>query len=97
MPKSLSDHETDFTLVLDLFGLPGQLDRLSRADDAGRRLEKEQRLFGRVVAELFRVLDIVAADADDLGRAFHSHVILRSVSDEGSAVRSCDATADDVP
>ena len=68
-PAPPADHDRDLPLVLDAGGFRWQHDALAITDQRRRRLEEQERPLGHVVAELPGVGDVVAADADDLGRA----------------------------
>jgi hypothetical protein len=61
-----ADHDGELALFLDAVGLRGQPDRVVGTDHRGGRLDEDQRLFGHLVAELGRVVGVVAADPDDL-------------------------------
>ena len=56
----------ELAFVLDLLGIARQDDGLVRPDDGRRGLEKEERLFGRFVAQLGNVRRVVAPNADYL-------------------------------
>src|SRR5207245_1132816 len=46
---------------------PGPEDFLVLGDDRGRRLEKYQRLFGRIISQFFGMVEVIAPYADNFG------------------------------
>jgi len=71
---ALADHDGDLRLVLDPCRLGWQHDRVAVPDDCRGRLEEEQRLLGNDIAELRRVLAVVASHAHDLSRPRDGHL-----------------------
>src|SRR5690606_13493337 len=65
-----TDHDTELGLVLDALALLRQHDRLARSHDRRGRLQEQERLCRRLVAELLRVSGVVPPDADDLRRTY---------------------------
>src|ERR1043165_2079599 len=63
-----AEDEDELPLVVDALRLRRPDDGSGRRQQRARRLEKDDRLRRRLVAELFGVLRIVAPDADDLAR-----------------------------
>ena len=62
-----ADDDGQLPFVLDLFGLPRQVDRVSRSDHRSTRLEKQQRLVGGFAVHFGGVFTVVLPDANDLG------------------------------
>ena len=67
MGAGFADDDGEFAFVLDALGIFWEDDGFAGADDGGRRLEEDHRLFGDFVAEFGGVGGVVAADADDFG------------------------------
>ena len=67
-----SNDHADLGFELHPLGDVGQQDRVTRADQRGGRLEKQDRHLGHFVAELPGMLQVIAADSDDL-RWFEWH------------------------
>ncbi len=63
-----ADLDRELGLGVDVGGLRRQHDRLARPDEGVLELPEQERRGGRVVAELGRVLCVVASDTDDLHR-----------------------------
>ena len=61
-----ADLDRELGLGVHVRRLGREHDRLARADQRVLELPEEQRLGGRLVAQLGRVLGVVPADADDL-------------------------------
>jgi len=73
VPQLSSHHDAYLPLELDLLRLRRQHDRFAAIDETRWRLEKDEWLGRNIVAELTRVLEIVATNTDDLRRALSGH------------------------
>src|SRR5664279_3272921 len=68
---ALADHDSELAFVVHaLRKLVGPADGVASGDDGRRRLEKDQWLLGNRMVQLFRVFEIIAAEANHL-RRFH--------------------------
>ena len=68
VPRHAPDDDGKFCLVVHLFGLLRNANRLKRPDHRRRRLHEQNRRVGDVTAHLGSVFGVVLADGDDLGR-----------------------------
>ena len=66
--RGLADDDGQLPFEIDALRLRRADDRAVRSEHGGRRFQKNDRLGRRFVAELLRVLGVVAADGDDLRR-----------------------------
>src|ERR1700735_1100114 len=68
VPAAAADDRCEFAFVVNTLRNTGQEDRFVRSHDGRRRFQENQRFFGSFVVEFSRVLQIVAADADNFAR-----------------------------